>query len=306
MKCLGSLVPGIADWQLVLLGNGEALSPAIREKARGLTEHVVFLETAAPLAPGAARNLALREAQGEWLFFIDDDAVVLPGYWEVLFPLLAEEKVDVLGGPDAPAAGMNALGTALALALASPFCTGTTYARHRAIGIQLRSADEQRLTSCNLWVRRSALASASFPEDYLRGEETLFLQRLAAAKRRLFYHPRLRVGHHRRAKLRQLLRPTFYAGFYRSRLLREKLRPGAGAFWLPAVFVLLHLLFFVDAAAFWYLARMYVGLILFVAVGVGTQAKRPGLIPLIAFLHYFVVFMYGVGFLVERAAPRRR
>ncbi len=305
-KCLDSLRPGIHDWQLILLGNGDVLSVELREKARQLTDHVVFLEVAEKLPPGKARNFALGEAQGEWIFFIDDDALVLPGYWDVLLPLLQDDKIEVLGGPDAAVSGMNPVGAALAIALSSPFCTGTTSARHKAHGTKLRPADDEMLTSCNLWVRRSALATVSFPEDYLRGEETFFLQKLAADHRRLFYHPRLRVGHHRRSKLGQLLRPTFYAGFYRSRLMKEAPGRVNGAFWLPAVFVLLHLIALLDAPLFLYLARMYVSIVLFASVGPAIEAKRPALIPLVAFLHYFVVFVYGVGFLFDRTAPRRR
>jgi glycosyltransferase involved in cell wall biosynthesis len=305
-KCLDSLRPVINNWQLILLENGDALSAELRDKARLLTDHVVFLDVAAKMQPGKARNLAMGQALGEWIFFIDDDALVIPGYWDTVLPLLKEEKIDVLGGPDAPVSGMNPLGAALAIALSSPFCTGRTSARHKAQGIKLRPANDEMLTSCNLWVRRSALGTVSFPEDYLRGEETLFLQRLAAEHRGLFYHPRLRVGHHRRSKLAQLLRPTFYAGFYRSRLMKEGPGKGNGAFWLPAIFVLLHLILFLDVPTFLYLARMYVSIILFASVAAGIEAKRPGLIPLVAFLHYFVVFVYGLGFLFELTATRRR
>ncbi len=305
-KCLDSLRPGFPDWQLILLGNGEVLSTELRAKARLLTDHVVFLEAEGKLAPGKARNRALREASGDWIFFIDDDALVLPGYWEIVLPLLKEEKIDVLGGPDEAVEGMNALATALAMSLSSPFCTGRTCGRHKPLGTKLRPADDQILTSCNLWVRRSAIGTVLFPEDYLRGEETRFLQQLAAEQRRLFYHPRLRVGHHRRTRLLQLLRPTFYAGYYRSRMMKEGAGRGNGAFWLPPVFVLLHLIVLIDGPLFLYLARMYVSIILFASIAAGTKAKRSGLIPLVAFLHYFIVFIYGLGFFFERALPRRR
>lgn len=82
--------------------------------------------------------------------------------------------------------------------------------------------------------------------------------------------------------------------------MKEKLKKGNEAFWLPAVFVLLHLLLFLQPMVFWYLARMYTSIILFVSLGVAMKAKRFALFPIIAFLHYFVVFMYGVGFITER------
>ena len=80
----------------------------------------------------------------------------------------------------------------------------------------------------------------------------------------------------------------------------EKLKTGNETFYLPAFFVLLHLLFFLEPLSFWYLARLYLGVILFVSLGISVQAKRFSLFPLVAFLHYFVVFMYGIGFISER------
>jgi glycosyltransferase involved in cell wall biosynthesis len=39
-----------------------------------------------------ARNGAIREARGEWIIFLDDDALVVPGYLQTLEKLLAEEN----------------------------------------------------------------------------------------------------------------------------------------------------------------------------------------------------------------------
>lgn len=299
------MTPGQGEWQLILLANGKALSCETLKLAAGLTPRFCLVQSEEVLSPGRARNLAMEKAEGEWIFFLDDDAYVLPGYWETVAPLLLDQKIDVLGGPDSPASGMGPLSLSLALALSSPFCSGTTYFRHRATGTRPILADEEKLTSCNLWVRRSSLDDVRFPEDYIRGEETVFLQRLKRNNRFLFHHPKLVVGHYRRTSLSQLLRPGFYAGFYRSRLMKQKLRKGNEIFWLPAFFVLLHGLIFLEPVSFWYLVRLYAGVILLVSMGLATRAKRPELFALVAFLHYFIVLLYGVGFLAERISRSR-
>lgn len=306
MKCLRSLTPGDLEWQLILLDNGKKLSPETIEFAKTLTPHFSLLQTDDILTPGKARNVALEAADREWVYFIDDDAYVKKGYWERVLPILEEKKIDVLGGPDSAAEGMNAIATSLSLALSSPFCTGATFARHKGQGHKLQIADEDKLTSCNLWIRRSILVGHDFPEDYKRAEEILFLQKLKKKGYGLFYHPLLVVGHHRRGHFKELIRPSFYAGFYRSRLMKEKLRKGNEAFWMPALFVLLHLLIFLDPVSFWYLARMYVSIILFVSIAISMQAKRASLFPVVAFLHYFIVFMFGIGFLSERLGLKRK
>lgn len=283
-----------------MLANGKDLTPELIAKAQTLTPHFTHLKSDIQMMPGKARNLAMEAVTGKWIYFVDDDAFVLPGYWDIVMPLLADPKIDVLGGPDSPAAGMSHLSLSLALTLSSPFCTGATFSRHKSFGDKLQKADEEKLTSCNLWVRRSSINGIQFPEDYIRAEETVFLQKLKAEGRGLFYHPKLKVAHFRRSQFKHLWRPTFYAGFYRSKLMKENLKKGNDAFWLPSLFVVLHVFLFLQPLIFWYLARMYASIIIFMSMGLAMKAKRFSLFPTIAFLHYFVVFMYGVGFLAER------
>jgi GT2 family glycosyltransferase len=300
MKCLDSLQPGIENWQLIIFANGLELSSEVLDKAQSLTQSFSLVQTDTQLKPGEARNKAMESVVGEWIFFLDDDVTILPGYWEHLLPHLSEQKIDVLGGPDSPAKGMNAVSMSLALALSSPFCSGSTFSRHKSIGQKMLVADEEKLSSCNLWVRVSSLEGTKFPEDYIRGEETLFLQRLKKLGKGLYYHPKLKVAHYRRSKIRQLIRPTFYAGFYRSRMMKEKLKKNNEMFWLPSFFVTLHLFLFIDPVVFWYLVRMYASIILFVSMGISSRARRFSLFPMVAFLHYLIVFLYGVGFIAER------
>lgn len=305
MKCLDSLRPTGSNWQLILVANGKKLDEQILTKVNGLSAELTLIETETQMRPGKARNLALEKVQGEWIYFIDDDAFVLPGYWEAVIPLLQDSNIDVLGGPDSPVQGMNHFSLALALALSSPLCTGTTFFRHKSYGSRLQYADEEKLTSCNLWVRTKALQGHTFPEDYVRAEENQFLQKLKNSGSRMFYHPKLMVAHFRRTKISQLWGPTFFAGYSRSRLMKENLKKGNEAFWLPSFFVLLHLLIFFEPMTFWYLTRMYAGIILFASLGICMRVNKTALFPLVAFFHYYVVFIYGIGFLAERVGVKK-
>lgn len=303
LKCLDSLRPPVSEWQLILVANGMALSEIAVEKARSLTQDLEIIDLSQKETPGKARNLGLKQVKHDWVFLIDDDAYLYPKYFETLLPLLQNEKIDVLGGPDAPAKGMDTFSQALAITLASPFCTGKTYSRHSAKGSQLTVATEETLTSCNLWIRTRCLKEARFPEDYLRTEETSLLLDLERRGARLYYHPRLTVGHHRRKDLKSLLHPTFYAGYYRSKVMRDK-GVGSGIFWLPPVFVLLHLSLIYHLDVFWFLARIYVSIIVLMSMNLASRHRRMNLFLHIAFLHYFIVFFYGAGFLAQRLGFR--
>jgi hypothetical protein len=149
-------------------------------------------------------------------------------------------------------------------------------------------------------VRREILLQHKFPEDFRRAEENFFLQELEKEHRRMFYHPKLRVGHYRRENFKGLIRPTVGGGFWRSRLLRTHKGRG-NIYWLPAIFVVGHFLILFDVTLFINLARVYGLIILFVSMGLSSRRNRMLCFPLVGLLHYVIVMLYGVGFLLERA-----
>lgn len=300
LKCLESLRPGVGNWQLILVSNGAEPSEKVVACAQSLGAELQIVHLEKCELPGRARNLGLEHVSGEWVYFIDDDAYAYPKYFEVVMPLLLQDKIDVLGGPDAPAKGMEAFSEALAITLSSPFCTGMTFGRHQSKGRKMIPTDEKSLSSCNLWIRSSLLKDKRFPEDFLRTEETALLLDLAASGARMFYHPGLIVGHFRRKNLKELLRPTFYAGLYRSKVMKEKSTKSSVLFWLPSIFVLMHLLIFVSPELFLNCARIYATMIVMMSLNIASRKRRLGLFAHVSFLHYFIVFIYGVGFLANR------
>lgn len=304
LKCLDTLRPPVLDWQLILVANGVPLTQTILDKAASLTSDVQIVNLEQKETPGRSRNLGAEHVKYEWVFLIDDDAYVLPGYFETVAPLLEQERIEVLGGPDTPAKGMNSFSQSLAITLASPFCTGRTFSRHQGKGKKLIPATEENLTSCNLWIRTHLLKEMKFPEDYLRTEETALLLDFETQGAHMYYHPALKVAHHRRKNLKSLLHPTFYAGYYRSKVMREKKVRGSEQFWLPSFFVLLHLLIFFSPMVFWSLARMYGAIIIMMSLNLTARRQKIGLFLHVAALHYVIVFLYGIGFLANRVGYR--
>ncbi|MBA2405170.1 MAG: glycosyltransferase [Bdellovibrionales bacterium] len=300
LKCLDSLRPPVESWQLIIVANGLPLSAPVLTLAQSLTPELEVLNLEKKETPGKSRNEGLKLVKNEWVFLIDDDAYVYPKYFETVLPLLSQSRIDVLGGPDAPAKGMDNFSQALAITLASPLCTGKTFSRHISQGKQMIPANEEILTSCNLWIRSHFLREMHFPENYLRTEETALLLDLENQGAHMFYHPGLVVAHHRRKDLKSLIKPTFYAGYYRSKVLREKVHRKVGYFWLPAIFVLLHLVIFLSLPIFWSLTRVYLGIIVMMSLNLTARRQKMGLFLYVSFLHYFIVVVYGLGFMANR------
>lgn len=297
-KCLESLRPA-APFELVLFANGLPLSDNLKKYLEQYPGTVKISGSETQLTPGAARNKAAGLTSGEWVHLIDDDSYWMKGYWETVQGLLGDENIEVLGGPDGAARPVSYFQESVSIALSSPLCTGVTFARHKALGKSIVPATEEKLTSCNLWVRGEILKKYPFPEDFRRAEETVFLLALQKDHRKMFYHPLLRVGHYRRKNLLGLFRPTLGAGYWRSRLLRTS--GGTKMFWLPTVFVLLHLIAFYDFRLFLELAKVYIVMVTAVSMGLSSKRNRLSHFPLVAVLHYVIVFLYGGGFLLERA-----
>ncbi len=298
MKCLESLRQGL-PFELVLFANGLSFSESFQQYLSTYPAAVQIGSSDEQLSPGAARNKAMLLTTGDWVHLIDDDSYWTAGYWDSVKDLLSDPHFEVIGGPDGPARPMSYFQESVAIALSSPLCTGVTFARHQGLGRSLVPATEEKLTSCNLWIRRDILMDHPFSEDFKSAEENFLLRALEKENRRMFYHPRLKVGHFRRKTLGSLFRPTLGAGYWRSRLLKS-FKGSGHMFWLPSLFVLLHLIVLVNPGIFFELAKAYVLIVLFVSMGLSSRRNSFFHFPLVAFLHYLIVFLYGTGFLLER------
>ncbi len=299
-KCLDSLLQlnAIFDLQLVLLINGDVASSELKKRLSTQFSNLTILEEKR-LTPGQARNLALNHITGEWIFFIDDDAYIPSDYGKDVSQLLeTHPEWECFGGPDSMPLDSNYFQESLALALASPFCTGPTYKRHYSHQAEIFSGSERDLTSCHLWAKKEVLDKYQirFEESFHRGEETTFLQDLENKSVRLWVVPSLWLFHERRKNFLQLLRPLFYGGYYRSEILKNEL----GIFWLPSVMVLCHLIAFVSLSAFWFAACVYLCLAMMSSCVVCLRERKLINLPLVVILHYVIVTFYGTGFLYER------
>ncbi len=300
LKCLESLNLPTQDWQLVIVSNGHALSEKVMGKARTLSHETEFVQLPHVETPGKAKNVGLQYVKYDWTFFLDEDCYVLPRYFEIILPLLSLEKIDVLGGPEIAAKGANKFSQALAMTLASPFCSGPSFARYTSKGRHLIPCGEESLSSSNLWARTHLLKEVSFPDDDQISEGTALIHDLKQRGAHLFYHPGLLVGRYQDRNLQSVLNSVFKRGHKRSRTIKEKSINGSGLFWLAPLFVVLHLLVFLSPVLFWSLFRFYFGIIVMMSLNLGARRKKMGLFPLISIFHYLIVFAYGLGFLSQR------
>jgi succinoglycan biosynthesis protein ExoA len=154
-----------------------------------------------PLRPSAARNRVLARAQGEWLFFIDDDAFIGRDFFSIFLKTLERQPdCSVIGGPNLTPLGSSVFQRASGVALSSRFGASASCVRYKPRTMETRSCGDESLILCNMFVKTDAMRTLQFPEGLICNEENWILQDLKKRGDILIYEPSLSVWHERRKK----------------------------------------------------------------------------------------------------------
>jgi len=275
---------------------GQADVPAA-EAARALSYPQDRLEVliARGRQPSAQRNLALRRAKGELIYFLDDDAVPDPGNLQRALMHFSNARVQMVGGPSLCPASAPFLEQAFGVTLASWLAFGPSRARYSAIG-QPRESGEKELILCNLLARRQAVLDlGGFDEALYPNEENALMDSLVKSRGVLMYDPAVAIDRRPRPTLRAFARMAFTYG--RGRAEQFRLHPTAGSIanFVPPLFVLFLLMMpILGGLGVVLLIPYFVALFLQGAASVLRSGLVTGLlsIPLVSLVH----LSYGLGF----------
>jgi len=189
------------------------------------------------LRPAEKRNIGIREARGDIVAFLDDDAIPDPGWLEHAVPYFSASDIAAVGGPGVTPPQDPLLARLGGEVYANRLVSGRCYYRYRPG--RVCSADD--LPSCNLLVRAAALCElGGFNIAYWPGEDTILCSDIVhRLGRRIVYDPWAAVAHHRRPlfgpHLRQIGRYALHRGFFAKRFPATSRRM---AYMLPSLFVL--------------------------------------------------------------------
>jgi GT2 family glycosyltransferase len=170
--------------------------------------------------PSLQRNVAVRQAVGEVLVFLDNDCAVGPGFWEELERVLARGEVEIVGGPACLRPDSTSWERILHATLTHVLVVGTVSARYAPRGV-FRPATQTDLILCNLAVRREIFARiGTLSADLYPNEENEWLDRAHAVRVGAYYDPDLRVYRPQRASPGRLLVMLLRYGIGRTRQFR--------------------------------------------------------------------------------------
>jgi hypothetical protein len=197
--------------------------------------------------PALRRNRAARQARGEILAFVDDDAEAEPGW--LAAGAAALTRCAIAGGPDLLRDGAPWSERLSDLLLATPWIgSGVPAHERRPRGGPVAAAHDVAL--CNLFVRRATFDALSGFDESLGyiSEDTDFVRRALAAGDRVELDPAVRVRHRRRRFPLEYLSQRWRYRVKTGRMLVEK--PGVHARGRIAVFLAAGFLVTAGAALF--------------------------------------------------------
>lgn len=175
--------------------------------------------------PAEKRNIGIREAKGDIVAFLDDDAAPEPQWLAQAVRHFSLPDVGASGGPAITPPSDPRLARLGGCVYASPLVSGP--ARFRYFPERFRSVDD--MPSCNLLVRASLLREiGGYSTRYWPGEDTILCLDIVKRGFSIVYDPFAIVHHHRRPlfgpHLRQVGRYALHRGFFARRFPATSLR----------------------------------------------------------------------------------
>jgi succinoglycan biosynthesis protein ExoA len=170
--------------------------------------------------PARQRNLAVAQARGEVVVFLDNDCSLGEGYWAQVESAFARPEVEIVGGPALLRPGAGAWEKIFHALLTHPLVVGGVAARYAAWGT-FRAAKQTDLILCNLAVHRATFARIGpLSNDLYPNEENEWLDRAHAAGLGAYYDPALQVFRPQRGTPRSMMLTLLRYGIGRTRQFR--------------------------------------------------------------------------------------
>ena len=231
--CLVSLrqARAAADFEVVVVDDGGGLSPSIRTAIDGLDVEWILLSH--NVGQPAAQAEGVRRAHGAIVAFVDDDAVVDPGWASAILDCFARwpEVGAVLGRIEA----YDDLHVLARMRQQIYERRHRTYLdpAHAALlrtryGLSVPAAVplSDHVSGGNFAARRSVLeAIGGFASDIRLGCDDLLSERLLRSGHAIAYEPAMRIRHHHNCRFSVLFRNNFVEGRDHIRIARLSGQP---------------------------------------------------------------------------------
>ena len=160
----------------------------------------------------AGRNLGIKVAKGDFIAFVDGDAIPDSDWLSSIRNVFDrhDSKVAGVGGPDLLPSDSSDKEACIGLVMTSPLARG---GRFNPSTQHTLSKDEQsvgHIPTCNLCLRKTVLDEMNgFDESFVKGQDLELSHRIKKAGYILLYSPSVKVVHYRKNSFRSFARQIF-------------------------------------------------------------------------------------------------
>ena len=188
--------------------------------------------------PAVQRNVALKSARGELIYFLDDDSVPLRGNLRRAVLHFSDPAVKMVGGPAICPPDAPTLEQVFAVVLSSWLAFGPSRARYDSVGT-VRATSEKELILCNQLARRNSLLElGGFNEALYPNEENALMDDLQKRGGKLIYDPELIVHRRPRPTVKSFCKMLLNYGRGRAEQFRLNPTLGSALNFVPPLFCL--------------------------------------------------------------------
>lgn len=219
------------NYEIIILPNDE---PKINPDY--LKDEMIRIIETGKVSPAVKRDIGAKEARGEYVAFLDDDAYPQKDWLRVAEEVFDEKKIAAIGGPNVTPRDSSFFQRVSGLFFESTFGSGPT--NHRDVPAK-KSFYVEDFPSVNLIVNRKIfLEVGGFDSEFWPGEDTKFCLDLIKKGHKIWYCNKLIVYHHRRKNLRAHLKQIGnygkHRGYFAGKFEKNSFRVG---YFAPVVFL---------------------------------------------------------------------
>ncbi len=203
------------QFEVIIADDGSTdTTPQVIEQARQSYDFSLHYFTQQRQGPGAARNLGMDKARGDFFIFLDSDVMVPPSWLTNVKKGLEHEQADAFGGPDTYLDSFPALLKAINYSMTSFITTGG-----------LRGKKGKKLAkfyprSFNMGLSRALKEKIGGFGNLRHGQDIEFSHRIIKSGAKVVFIEDAPVFHKRRTTIKRFFRQVFNWGVARINLFK--------------------------------------------------------------------------------------
>jgi GT2 family glycosyltransferase len=246
------------------------------------------------------RNNGLKEAKGEIIIFLDDDALIENDFLSKIDEFFKTyPEIDILGGPQLTPSTDKFFAKLNGYALTSSFIGPSINKRYNKSAFTL-NANSSYITGALLIAKKEVFKKLTFQREIYPSDDVHFIDNAKKNKFKVAYSPDIFIYHRRRKDIQSLVKQIFDYGFSRAKFTNKLKSVFDILFIVPSLFVIYSLLLpilFSLNSIFIFPIILYLLISIIISLRLSLSNKEPIAFLFLPFLFLIIHTSYGIGFL---------